>query len=355
VFSKLSQLLSVQRRSAWENPRDLGGYLGQVGCSSGQPATTGSQYDIESIFRMIYGVQPPADVLAHLESILPSSCEQPTDQIRVIIGALDRQTWATSVSVRFSERDLETVELDGFNLILDRADLSISDPIIKSKSYEPHLTRFFRENVRPGMTVVDVGANVGYYTMLSASLVGSSGKVIAFEPNTENCRLIIINKQENGFDQVDLYPVALSNYLGTAYFTPAVGSNGGLLPNDKSGLMNPNCMVIPTMPMSDVIREPFHFMKVDVEGAEHLVLEGGKSLIKKYRPVIVTELSMEMISRVSGISGGEFLNWMTSIGYRGAVIRKSDGLADPIDDLDSFLDRWGDLSRIEDIAWSPIQ
>lgn len=318
-----------------------------------QPIQPAIEDDVPGLFRTLYGVSPPDDVLASVRSCLSPDCVLPYDRMRTIIAALDRQTWSTPVSVRFSERDLETINLDGFTLILDRADLAVSSPIIAEKGYEPHLTAFIREEVRPGMTVVDVGANVGYYTMLIAHLVGSTGNVLAFEPNTENCRLNILSKEANGFNQIKLYPLALSTSNGVAYFSPMIGSNGGFLPNDSSTLMNPNCIVVPTMTMTDIINEAVDLIRVDVEGAEYLVLSGGKSIIEKYRPIIVTEFSMEMIPRVSGISGTDFLKWMESLGYSAAILDKNKGVRIPINDVDALSVNWGSLTRIEDIAFLP--
>src|SRR2546421_6316813 len=129
------------------------------------------------------------------------------------------------------------------------------------------------------MVVVDVGANLGFHSMLAANLVGRSGKVLCIEPNSENCRLILLSIDENQFSQVVLYPVALSNRQGYALFTAHIGSNGGFLPATEESLLSPNCVVVPTFPLDALIQGKVDFMKIDTEGAEGLIIGGAKSLI----------------------------------------------------------------------------
>jgi protein-L-isoaspartate O-methyltransferase len=62
---------------------------------------------------------------------------------------------------------------------------------------EPHLVACFRKTCRPGSVVFDIGASVGYHTLLLATLAGSEGKCYAFEPNSENCRLILLGCERN--------------------------------------------------------------------------------------------------------------------------------------------------------------
>ena len=80
-------------------------------------------------------------------------------------------------------RGIKLVELDEFDLYVQEYDWDIGENIIQSKQYEPHVTAFPRGHLREGMTFIDVGANVGYFTLLAATLGGDSGRVIAVECN----------------------------------------------------------------------------------------------------------------------------------------------------------------------------
>jgi FkbM family methyltransferase len=203
------------------------------------------------------------------------------------------------------------------------------------------------------MCAVDIGANIGYYSMILASLVGETGTVWAFEPNSENCRLILLSKEENHFSQLLLHPLALTKEGGYVYFSPFIGSNGGLLPSVKDTLLNPNCTIVPCAALDTIIPDgQVDFIKADVEGAEYLTLKGAERILRRCRPVVTCEFSLEMINRVSGISGADFLRWMKSLGYSGRVLGNQ-GKAENIDDIDAFLATWGDYIRIEDILFTP--
>ena len=127
--------------------------------------------------------------------------------------------------------------------LLDRADISASLPIHHGGQWYPHLTRFYQGHLKPGMTFIDVGANIGFFTILASRLVGPEGRVIAFEPNSENCRLILLSLERNGINNVELYPLGLSDRRGFSYFSTHLGSNGGFLPSGSETLLSGGCLV----------------------------------------------------------------------------------------------------------------
>jgi len=82
------------------------------------------------------------------------------------------------------------LKLGDFRLYVRLDDWAIGGRIALKRSYEAHVTGVMRSLLRPGMVVVDIGADMGYYSLLAASRVGNSGKVMAFEPGTENAALL---------------------------------------------------------------------------------------------------------------------------------------------------------------------
>ena len=135
----------------------------------------------------------------------------------------DRDFYSTPISIRFGQENLITVDFGDFQMLLDQDDWSVSRHIALTKSYEPWLTSFIRENVKTGMTAIDVGANIGFHSMLLAGIVGPHGKVVSFEPNSENCRLVLLNAEKNQFKNIELLPLALSEIRGFALFRTAIG------------------------------------------------------------------------------------------------------------------------------------
>jgi len=110
--------------------------------------------------------------------------------IRRMLGAVEHQLAPTSFSVQLTHDDVALVRVGDIELFCDTADRSVS-LALQAGDYEPHLTSVFKRFCKPGMTVVDIGANIGYYSILASELVGPEGRVFAIEPNSENCRLLV--------------------------------------------------------------------------------------------------------------------------------------------------------------------
>ena len=149
-------------------------------------------------------------------------------------------------------------------------------------TYEPEQSGLFHQHIRPGDQILDIGAAAGYYTLLSAKLVGNTGRVVSFEPDPNNLQFLRSHVEQNRLDQVTILPIALADETGTARFGGGTGTGTGRLCNDGP-------TEVAVRRLDDVAAEmdlrPRH-LKIDVEGAEMAVLRGGQRLIEKYRPTI---------------------------------------------------------------------
>ena len=105
--------------------------------------------------------------------------------------------------------------MPGLKMYLDPTDKVITPTILVIGNWEPAETAWFLRIVKPGDTIVDVGANVGYYTIIGSRLVGDKGKVYAFEPEPAKFELLEKNVRLNGLTNVVLERKALSNRKGT--------------------------------------------------------------------------------------------------------------------------------------------
>jgi FkbM family methyltransferase len=153
---------------------------------------------------------------------------------------------------------------------------------ILNGSYEPEQTRLFLGHIARGATVLDVGAHVGYYTLLSARLTGAAGRVFAFEPHPRNCGFLRRHVAVNGFDNVTVEQAAVSDVAGKARFEGGTGSGTGHL-TDRGGFevrtlrLDDFCAAHSITPTA---------IKIDVEGAELHVLRGAARVIDTAQPVI---------------------------------------------------------------------
>ena len=267
-----------------------------------------------------------------------------------MLGTIEHQVAPTSFSVQLTQGDAVRCTVGDVELLADAADAAVT-PGLRSGEYESHLTAVFERYCTPGMTVVDVGANLGYYSLLASKLVGESGRVIALEPNSENCRLLLSSLRLHGTGNVQLVPVAADTATGWAYYSTHVGSNGGLI-DDRDLLAHPG-VVVPTFRLDDIVDGPVGFLKMDVEGAEGRVVKGATRLIERDRPVITTELKEEMLQRVSGSSVAEYLGYFEGLGYAPSVLERGSGAEKPYPSVAALLAEWADTDELRDILLIP--
>jgi FkbM family methyltransferase len=147
----------------------------------------------------------------------------------------------------------------------------------------------------PGHVVYDIGANVGFFTVIAAQLVGSSGRVVAFEPLEENFVLLQRNAQLNGFTNVAANNFALADRDGAAEFLLSKNATFGGLANsamkieNQAGKTEVKIFRLDSVVQRDSLPLP-RIMKIDVEGAEVAILDGAAETIRKARPVLIIEL-----------------------------------------------------------------
>jgi FkbM family methyltransferase len=319
------------------------------------PPSDGTRPDslaLDAALSMLYPSRDPAELHAGAHVLVGDTVEDLHD-LRQILTTFDRQFFPSPVQIRFGPDDIVIHRLDdGVILCLDREDGAVSRPLLAG-DYEAHLYPIFTRFCRPGMTVVDVGANVGRYTMLASALVGQAGRVVAIEPSSENCRLILLSVDANHAHNVELLPLALDRTRGWSNLSGHSGSNGGLVSGDPSSLRSGCNEIVATFPLDDLVEGPVDFLKIDVEGAEGRVVAGAQHILETSRPVVATELSLEMLPRVSGISGEEYLESFEALGYRISLLNRTTGRPDPPVSTAQLLDEWSDPLQIEDLLLLP--
>lgn len=146
-------------------------------------------------------------------------------------------------------------------------------------TYEADQTAMISNYLHPGSVFFDVGAAVGYYTVLAAPLVGPTGRVVSFEPDPQNAAYLKKHVAINRFRNVDVRQQAVGNRNGVAPFTCGSGTGTGHLVESGS-------TQVAICRIDDVAGEtgnPTH-IKIDVEGAELEVLEGARKTLLASRP-----------------------------------------------------------------------
>ncbi len=224
----------------------------------------------------------------------------------------------------------------GLRLFIDLSDQVVGMGVLRGR-YEAEEMEFVRQHVRPGDTVLDIGANIGFFTINLAAMVGSGGKVYAFEPSPRVADLLERSVAENRFgDRIVVARAAAADQpgrLGLFVGADSLNLSGSYLMKNKTAADAPGRIVeVPVVQLDlEPVRRPVSFIKIDVEGAEPLALRGAHNILREDRPTILAELNPSQLAKVAGCSPAGFLAEMEALGY---ACRKVGG--DPVHPSQNF-------------------
>ena len=151
----------------------------------------------------------------------------------------------------------------------------------------------FEKHLHRGDVLYDVGANVGFFTVIGARLVGGVGSVVAFEPIAANAALVRRNADLNGFGTIDVIEKAVSDRSGTGELVIAAYSGGSALstttpPPDATSVVAVELITLDEF--VDAGHPAPTLVKIDVEGTEIEVLRGMVNVLRRDRPVVIVEI-----------------------------------------------------------------
>jgi FkbM family methyltransferase len=176
--------------------------------------------------------------------------------------------------------------LGRYKIYVDTQDFGLAPHIMLDGYWEMWLTEVIAKSIKPGMVVADIGANIGYYTLLMAELVGPNGMVHAFEPNPLMAERAATSVSLNGFrNRVAVHNVALGEHDGEqmAFIIPPNEPKNAFLARHDSGALENGTLIHTQRLDSSPSWSDIEFAKIDVEGAEQLIWAGAKGLLNGSR------------------------------------------------------------------------
>jgi FkbM family methyltransferase len=183
--------------------------------------------------------------------------------------------------------------------------------------WEPSLTRFMSETVKPGDTVVDVGANIGYFTLLLSSLVGPTGRVISIEASPQTAAMLRANVELNGCKNVDVREIAVTEQPGTLkLFHSKFGDGNTGMATVVEGRGSTSFDLVKTDTLLSILGADagrVSFIKIDIEGAELPVLKEIAANRNRFAP------AMTVVSEVDD-SNMAIADSFRAIGFKVAYI-----------------------------------
>lgn len=222
--------------------------------------------------------------------------------------------------------------------------LNKSDPVVSGALmlgvYEKFETELIRKTLKPGMVIIDIGAHIGYYTVIAARIVGDGGQVIAFEPDTENFSFLEHTIKTNGFTNVSIHRMGISNKSGdtTLFVSPRNSGDHRIYQFSESR----ERIVIPLTTIDAFVKnhrlERIDFIKMDIQGAEGKALDGMQNTLKTQNSItLITEFWPQGI-RAAGNDPLHFLQTLQSIGF--SIIQIQKNISRPVvgTDLQNLID-----------------
>lgn len=161
-------------------------------------------------------------------------------------------------------------------------------------AYEFSCRKIILSYLKLGSVFIDIGANIGYYSLLANVRVGAIGRVLSFEPNPVTVGMLKTNIRLSAATQIELFEVALSDKDGEARIYCPRNETHGHASMQNQGWQDADSYTVPTKRLDDVLPkniEHIDLVKIDVEGAELLVFLGGGRTIKTFKPPILLELN----------------------------------------------------------------
>lgn len=176
-------------------------------------------------------------------------------------------------------------------MLVDAGDVGVGQWIRCAQTWEPNEGRFLRAFLNPGLNAIDVGANIGYFTLLMSRAVAPAGSVLAVEAEPENFRLLRANVERSGLANVDLLPVAAHRAPGLMSVTRNQSNQGGTHVVGPAG--GRIAWPVQAVRLDDVLDPDaaIDFVKIDVEGLDHAVVQGLEKTLGRWHPVLLVELN----------------------------------------------------------------
>jgi FkbM family methyltransferase len=221
-------------------------------------------------------------------------------------------------------------ETDVGSMLLHSGDRVMTPLIRRDRHWEAPEARFLRAAIRPGATVLDVGANVGYMTLLAAHAVGPAGQVVAVEPEPANLALLRANVWLNGFASVRVLPVAAwsrRELLPLRFNRDNRGDHQVGVPGE------PAARLVPAAPLDELLGDlTVDVVKVDTQGSDHEAIAGlAATLARSPGAVVLAEFWLGGFEQ-RGLAPRDVLRGYRDAGFDVAVLQQNGSRARTGDD-----------------------
>ena len=227
---------------------------------------------------------------------------------------------------------------EGFDLWIHPNDEILSRSIVYDKIWEPETTKLIKNIIHEGDVGIDLGANIGYFTMLMANLVGTSGKIFSFEPEPQNFEILQKNIKQNHLKNVVANQSAIGDMNGKIklYLSNTNAGWHKVFPKQfvDYEVSDKNIDVKICSLDKEFIDKKIDFIKMDIEGYEWNAIKGGKKILEENHDVKLIFEFFPMALRANNVKPDTVLTYLLDIGFHIYAIDENMRLLDfSIDDF----------------------
>lgn len=227
------------------------------------------------------------------------------------------------------------VEVHGNKYYLKASDRGMTPMLLSKNNYEAAEIRLVKQSIKTDMTVVDIGANIGYFTLLFSQLSGKNGRVLAFEPEPENLGFLEKNIQVNNCKNIEVVAVALAESKGYIdFFVPEhTRSTASMVASNLIYEKGVNKISVPTESLDEYLSSigvsKVDFIKIDVQGAENIVFKGGQKTLAQEHLSIMMEYWPYGMNK-AGTNVSEYLKMFEQYNFTFFELKENGNLLEPI-------------------------
>lgn len=216
------------------------------------------------------------------------------------------------------------------------SDTIFSDMVVRG-AYENFETKLFKKLLKVGITMVDIGAYIGYYSLIASKIVGDSGKVYAFEPEQANYDLLVRNVHLNHCHNINCLQLAVSDHAGRLPLYVDKFDLGTHSLSRKNVIHMQDSTYVDSTSIDEFFLTKrgvrIDIIKIDVQGAEEQVIKGAKNMLERDHPKIFMEFWPFGLKNM-GEDPARLLRLLRKYGYRLNLINEKNKLFREIDDLE---------------------
>ena len=271
--------------------------------------------DVRMAYRLILGREPESDAVIR-EKMAHESLEELRD---VMLRSAEFQT--SILGAAFTDSKWVAADVLGkYTMWVDLHDRYVSQGCLNN-NWEPDETSYVKSRIEPGNVVLDIGANIGWFTLVAAEKLDGRGAIHAFEPRPGTVSYLQRTIAGNALqDVVTIWPVALSDEaceLRLNWATNTENPGGSFVGEaDEAAMIGHDSVLVRAAKLDDLLPDiKPDMIKIDVEGAEPRVMRGARNALLRSRCSILSELHPRQLQRVSGASCRTYIEDMESFGY----------------------------------------